>query len=77
MGDLPLLSIDPDGIYTEGALVLALDIPSCAIDRARRTGHLAWCRCGRRILFRGQWLLDWLEHSKTGSEPEKSSMTEV
>jgi hypothetical protein len=59
------ITINPDGLYDDGAVVLALDIPSATLARARRTGRLRHTRQGRRVLYRGQWLLDWLEATAT------------
>ena len=55
------LPIDPDTIYDDGAVSLALDLPLSTLDRARREGRLRYARRGRRIFIRGQWLLDWFE----------------
>jgi hypothetical protein len=52
--------IDPDAVYTVGAIVLTLDIPSTTIDRARRTGELKYVRRGHRIYVLGRNLLAWL-----------------
>jgi hypothetical protein len=53
------LSIEPNTIYDEGTVSLALDIPLSSLDRARREGRLRFVRKGRRIFFLGQWLLEW------------------
>ena len=55
------IRIEPDAIYDDGALVLTLGLTHAAIARARRNGRLRYTRNGRRILYRGQWILDWLE----------------
>ncbi len=55
------LHIDPDTIYTEGAIALALDIPQATLARARKEGRLRYTRQGHRILIRGTWLLAWIE----------------
>jgi hypothetical protein len=52
--------IDPHGVYDDGALLLALDIPTATLARAHRDGRLRYTRQGRRVLYLGQWLLDWL-----------------
>ena len=58
---MPIIcKIDPEGIYDNGAVVLALEIPSSTLAKARREGSLRYSRTGRRILYLGQWLLDWL-----------------
>lgn len=52
--------IDPTAVYDDGAICLALDIPSAVLARACRDGRLRYTRQGRRRLYLGQWLLDWL-----------------
>ncbi len=66
--------IDPDAIYDDGALVLALGLTHAALTTARRRGRLRHTRSGRRILYRGQWILDWLEsHARPeGSGDERA-----
>ncbi len=54
-------SIDPNAIYGEGDLVLGLGITQAALLKARRAGQLRFIRKGKRVLFRGQWLLDWVD----------------
>jgi hypothetical protein len=54
------VSIDPGALYDDGAVVLALDVPSATLARARREGRLRYTRQGRRVLYLGKWLLDWL-----------------
>jgi hypothetical protein len=58
--------IDPETIYDTGAVVLALDIPSSTLARARREGRLRYTRQGRRVLYLGRWLLDWLAADAAG-----------
>ena len=53
--------IDPDGIYDDAALVLGLGVTHATLGRARRARELRATRKGRRTLYRGQWILDWLE----------------
>lgn len=54
------IKIDPEALYPEGAVALALDIPSATLARARRSGALRSRRVGNRTLYLGRWLLDWL-----------------
>lgn len=58
-----IFKIDPDGIYDNGAVILALDIPSSTLAKARREGSLRFTRKGRRVLYLGKWLLDWMSAS--------------
>jgi hypothetical protein len=54
------VSIDPDAVYDDGAVLTALDIPSATLARARRERRLRYTRRGRRTYYLGQWLLEWL-----------------
>jgi hypothetical protein len=60
--------IDPRAVYDDGAVVMALDIPSSVLARARREGRLRYSRQGRRTLYLGQWLLDWIEADAVAGE---------
>lgn len=53
--------IDPDGVYSDGDVRLLLGLSSSALARARREGSLRFSRQGNSLLYRGVWLLDWLE----------------
>lgn len=53
--------IDPEGIYHNGDVGLLLGLTSSTLARARRTKQLRYSRQGRAILYRGQWLIDWLD----------------
>ena len=53
--------IDPKAVYDDSALSLALGVGAESLARARKTGELRHTRQGRRILYLGQWILEWLE----------------
>jgi len=55
------LSIEPSALYDDGALQLAAGLTPATLARARRSGRLRHTRQGKRVLYLGQWLLDWLE----------------
>jgi hypothetical protein len=61
--------IDPQAIYDDGALHCELGISAAALARARRTGELRFTRKGKRTLYLGQWVLDWIisEERKGGA----------
>jgi hypothetical protein len=61
------LSIDPQGIYAENAVARALGIPLGTLREARRSRRLRFSRKGKRVLFLGQWLIDWMQDD-TASE---------
>ena len=58
--------IQPDAVYSDGEVRLALGVTSSALVRARRELRLRFTRQGNSILYRGQWLLDWLEKDSRG-----------
>ena len=53
--------IDPEAIYSDGEVRLGLDLTGSAIATARRKKLLRFTRQGKRYLYRGQWILDWLD----------------
>jgi hypothetical protein len=62
------IRIDPDAVYTVGAIVLTLDISSTTVGRARRAGELKCVRRGRHVYVLGRDLLAWLSADTTGNE---------
>ncbi|MGD9856941.1 MAG: hypothetical protein AB7U20_18485 [Planctomycetaceae bacterium] len=67
------LIIAPDGIYLDGDVRLALDLTESALVRARRRGRLRFSRQGRSILYRGRWLLEWLERESQSVDREAAA----
>jgi hypothetical protein len=54
------VKIEPETVYDDGSILFALDISFETLARARREGRLRFTRQGRRVLYLGQWILDWL-----------------
>jgi hypothetical protein len=65
--------IDPAAVYDDGAVVLTLDLSSATLARARRDGRLRFTRKGRRVLYMGQWLLDWLAEAPLAAERQAAT----
>ena len=55
------VSIAPDGVYDDGALFLALGLTPATLAQARRAGQLRFSRKGKRTLYLGRWILDWIK----------------
>ena len=53
--------IEPEALYDDGTLLQSIGITSSALAAARRSGALRFTRKGKRILYKGAWLLAWLE----------------
>ena len=53
--------IAPTALYDGGAVQLSLGISQSALAQARRAGRLRFTRQGNRVLYMGQWLIDWLQ----------------
>lgn len=64
----PALLIDPNGVYEEGAVSLALDITLASLSKARRSGELRFVRRGRHVFITGRNLLEWLDPSSGSGE---------
>lgn len=59
------IRIDPEAIFDDAAVYALLDVSAATLNRARRLNKLRYTRQGRRILYLGRWLLDWLEADAT------------
>jgi hypothetical protein len=57
---LTACKIDPGQVYDDGAVVLALNVSSSTLARARRDGTLRFARKGKRVFYLGEWLIDSL-----------------
>jgi hypothetical protein len=55
--------LDPTAVFDDGALYCVLGISAASLARARRDGHLRYTRQGRRILYLGEWVTNWLRQS--------------
>jgi hypothetical protein len=53
------IKIDPTQFY-DATLFDALEISQATVGRARRAGDLRFTSKGKRTLYLGQWVLDWL-----------------
>lgn len=69
--------IDPNTIYHDGQVRLMLGLPGATLARVRREGLLRYSRQGHRILYRGQWLLDWLEDDADSRATERGAAANV
>lgn len=67
----PIL-IEPDALYDDGALRQALGLTPTALAGARRRGTLRHSRQGKRTLYKGAWVLAWLE-SESALQPMEAS----
>lgn len=63
--------IDPKAVYDDSALSVGLGVSGESLGRARQSGDLRHVRQGRRILYLGQWILDWLEQDAKGASDAK------
>jgi hypothetical protein len=62
--------IEPEALYDDGSLRQALGLTPATLAAARRAGSLRYTRTGKRTLYRGAWILAWLETAAaTASEP--------
>jgi hypothetical protein len=65
----PIL-IEPEALYDDRTLRQSLGLSPAALGLARRSGKLRFARQGQRILYRGAWVLAWIESSANMPRPE-------
>ena len=58
--------MEKDFILTSAEFSKLVGISAESLARARQVGELRHTRKGRRILYLGQWILDWLEQDAKG-----------
>jgi hypothetical protein len=57
---VPIL-IELEALCDDGALRQALGVTAATLSAARRGGTLRHVRKGHRILYKGAWVLAWIE----------------
>jgi hypothetical protein len=62
---LETVTINPLSVYTGDQLSSMLDVSEATLAEARRSGALRATRKGRRVLYLGEWVLDWLRLSES------------
>jgi hypothetical protein len=63
------VTIEPDALYDDGALRQAIGLTAATLAAGRRTGTLRHVRRGKRTLYKGAWILEWLESAATPAAP--------
>ena len=53
--------IHPEALYDDGALRQAIGLTDTTLATARRAGSLRYTCVGKRTLYKGAWILAWLE----------------
>ena len=54
------ITIEPEAFYDDLMVANLLEVGRELLARARKDGDLRYVRKGKRILFKGSWLLAWL-----------------
>jgi hypothetical protein len=60
--------IAPEALYDDGSLRQALGLTPSTLAAARRAGSLRYTRQGKRTLYKGAWILTWLEKAATSPD---------
>jgi hypothetical protein len=69
------MQIDADGVYDDDLLFAVLGVHFRTLRQARQEKQIRFTRKGRRILYLGRWVLDWLAGSSNTQEKAAPSMT--
>ncbi|HKM56192.1 MAG TPA: hypothetical protein VJY33_22480 [Isosphaeraceae bacterium] len=60
--------IDSEAFYDDGSLRQSLGLTPATLAGARRAGSLRYTRQGKRTLYKGTWILAWLEATATSPQ---------
>ncbi len=63
-------NIEPEKFYDDFAVSRILGVKESVQKRDRESGALKFTKKGTQVLYRGQWLIDWLKPSITGGSNE-------
>jgi hypothetical protein len=64
--------IEPEALYDDGALRQALGLTPAALATGRRAGALRYSRQGKRTLYKGAWVLAWIEGQAENADRRRS-----
>jgi hypothetical protein len=64
--------IESEALYDDGALRQSLGLTPATLAAARRAGTLRHTRQGKRTLYKGAWVLAWLESESAPARPGKA-----
>ena len=64
--------IDPDALYDDRALRQSLGLTAATMAAARRSGSLRHTRKGKRTLYKGAWVLAWLDSGSDATTADKA-----
>jgi hypothetical protein len=53
--------IAPEAVYDDGTIRQTLGLTDATLAAGRRAGTLRYVRRGKRTLYLGRWILEWLE----------------
>jgi hypothetical protein len=62
--------IEPEALYDDTAIGQALGLTPSALAAARRERTLRYTRKGKRTLYKGEWILEWLESEPAARQSE-------
>jgi hypothetical protein len=66
--------IEPEALYDDGSVRQALGLTATSLAAARRAGSLRFTRQGKRTLYKGAWILAWLDTAATTlSDPRQTA----
>jgi hypothetical protein len=65
--------IEADALYDDGALRQTLGLTPSTLAAARRSGALRFTRTGKRTLYKGAWVLSWLESKASQPQPRQEA----
>jgi hypothetical protein len=63
--------LSPDAILDDTALRTLLGVTPATLARARREGKLRFTRQGNRILYLGEWVVEWLRRDAAQLAPSE------
>jgi hypothetical protein len=69
------IHIQSEAFYDDWALSESLGIPLGTIASARRSGALRSVQKGKRTLYRGSWVLTWLDSPPTQTAAQGEGVT--
>lgn len=66
--------IIPTAVYDDDDLYRMMEVSSTTMSKARVAGQIRYTRKGKRTLYLGRWVLDWLNDGKPSEDSPSSNL---
>ncbi len=67
------IQIDRNAVYDDDILFALLGVSARTLSKARQAKQLRFTRKGQRVLYLGQWVIEWLTADSSPSDGKEAT----